>query len=345
MNGLDYWYAAGDLAGRTRHCVLLAVGASLCLMTGCSRTADSDSEVRRAASLTSETQRGPVTLALELTPKSPALSDQVTLKVKVTRSSKLDLKSPSLEDLFENFLVQDFEEQLPSIEGENTVVTHVYKLEPLAAGDLELDSLTYQFSSPDRTSPLVVETEPLKVQVTTMVETNGVKLRDLGDPMDPVDLPLSPFRHLGWIASAGGLAAAYLALRYWRKRNAPPPPQLTPGEIARRDLDVLKESGVAEREPKEFYVRLTGIVRKYVEDTTGVRAPEQTTDEFLREIARRRLFPSHEQERFKGFLEAADLVKYAAQTPTEKDIASGFESADRFITRPPAMDSFPTVES
>ena len=314
-------------------------------ISGCSRTAGPVAEARSAAALTSETKRGPVTLALRFTPKSPALSDQVKLEVTVTRSSKFEVQPPSLDGLFEDFLIADFDEQLPAIDGEDTVVKHVYTLEPLSAGELDLEAIPYEFTSPDRESPLVVETKPLNVNVTTMVELESAQLRDLSAPAEPVDLPPGPFRYVVWIAAGGGLLAVFVAIQLLRKLNVQPPPELSPSEIAQRDLAALRESGVAEREPKDFYVQLTGIVRRYVENTAGVRAPEQTTDEFLREIADRRLFPDHEQERFKGFLEAADLVKYAAQTPTSRDIASSFESAERFIARPATLGSFPTVES
>ncbi len=66
---------------------------------------------------------------------------------------------------------------------------------------------------------------------------------------------------------------------------------------------------------KEFYLRLTGIVRQYVEDTTGIRAPEQTTEEFLRDMRSRAVFPPERSARLAEFLEAADLVKYAGQQP------------------------------
>ena len=66
---------------------------------------------------------------------------------------------------------------------------------------------------------------------------------------------------------------------------------------------------------KEFYLRLTGIVRQYVEDTTGIRAPEQTTEEFLRDMRSSAAFPPERSVRLAEFLEAADLVKYAGQQP------------------------------
>jgi len=48
----------------------------------------------------------------------------------------------------------------------------------------------------------------------------------------------------------------------------------------------LAASGLMETDVKVYFVELTAIVRRYIERTTGIRAPEQTTEEFLCEIRR-----------------------------------------------------------
>ena len=83
---------------------------------------------------------------------------------------------------------------------------------------------------------------------------------------------------------------------------------------------------------KEFYLRLTGIVRQYVEDTTGIRAPEQTTEEFLRDMRSRQAFPPHRSGRLAEFLEAADLIKYAGQQPQEGQIEEAISRAREFVS-------------
>ncbi len=101
-----------------------------------------------------------------------------------------------------------------------------------------------------------------------------------------------------------------------RKRRPIEPRRQTPEEIAQAALALLLAENLPARGlVKEFYLRLTGIVRQYVEDTTGIRAPEQTTEEFLRDMRSRAVFPPERSVRLAEFLEAADLVKYAGQQP------------------------------
>jgi hypothetical protein len=106
---------------------------------------------------------------------------------------------------------------------------------------------------------------------------------------------------------------------------------LSPQELAYLELDALLQENISATDVKRFYVRLTGIVRRFIERTTGVHAPEQTTEEFLREIGRGQLFLGDERTRLKAFLESADLVKFAAQEPTAADVEQTFQRAQAFL--------------
>jgi hypothetical protein len=100
--------------------------------------------------------------------------------------------------------------------------------------------------------------------------------------------PAPPSRWL-WIALAllVLLAAAFLALRKFLTTprtflNMPPP--IPPHQIALDALADLRARGWIEAlhiEP--FYVALSGIVRRYLEGRFGLRAPERTTEEFIRD--------------------------------------------------------------
>jgi hypothetical protein len=65
------------------------------------------------------------------------------------------------------------------------------------------------------------------------------------------------------------------------------------------------------------------VVRRYIQRKYGIRAPNMTTEEFLREAK-----PSDELRRF---LESADMVKFAgvAATPEMADAAT--DSARRYL--------------
>lgn len=149
--------------------------------------------------------------------------------------------------------------------------------------------------------------------------------------------PLKPLRQGAWWW--GLLALALLAggvgLWWWRRhRLAPepivPPPQ--PHEIALGALERLRQEGLPSRRQFEvYYVRLSDIVRAYIEARFTLRAPEMTTEEFLKALSHgQALSPGH-RSLLQDFLVRCDLVKFARYQPTEPEAAEAFHAARRFI--------------
>jgi hypothetical protein len=62
-----------------------------------------------------------------------------------------------------------------------------------------------------------------------------------------------------------------------------------------------------------------------------LRAPEETTEEFLADLRRSdALIPVH-RNLLAAFLNACDLVKFAAHQPAMADIQTAFDHVKRFI--------------
>ncbi|MFY8199210.1 MAG: hypothetical protein ACOVLE_00965, partial [Pirellula staleyi] len=63
----------------------------------------------------------------------------------------------------------------------------------------------------------------------------------------------------------------------------------------------------------------------------GIHAPEQTTEEFLRDTRTNEYFAADQSLRLKEFLEAADMVKYAGQQPDNVQVELSILRAREFI--------------
>lgn len=307
------------------------------LLAGCNgkpapiESATSAAKARRAAN--SIAKDGDILLEVTCVPAKISLSGEAVVEIIVTRPKALEFTPPDREAMSDVFVVRDFQAKLPSLDGDKVVVRHIYKVEPVDVGKQTIPPLIYHFEPADG-EPFDVATKPVEFEVTTMIANDDRRsLGDLEAADRPKELPANRMKYVVLAAAAiSCLALVVTALVIARRRKVPVASALTPGEIAARELQALKESGIATTDVKEFYVRLTSIVRRYVEQTTGIRAPEQTTDEFLREINQRRLFSSSEHMRFGEFLESADLVKYAAYAPSENDIEVSVTRAARFVT-------------
>jgi hypothetical protein len=99
--------------------------------------------------------------------------------------------------------------------------------------------------------------------------------------------------------------------------------RLSPRERAFAELDQLLNRRLLEQGLfKDFYIELTQVVRRYIERTHGIRAPEQTTEEFLAAAERHPRFTPAVIARLRDFLQSADLVKFAGRE-TDIDVADG----------------------
>jgi hypothetical protein len=276
-------------------------------------------------------------VTVEVEPAEARLSDEPVLTLKIDYQQGVTVQKPPFGDAVGDFVIRDFREPLARVKGEREILEQIYTLEPTRTGQLSIApiSVTFTDKRPDGDGKEhTVETEGLSVEVASVVETEVPSLTELRPLADPVGRPETGSSAAIWFLLAAPVVVA-LGLIVWyvvkRRRRPEQEKQLSPEELAYLELQRIMENELAERDVKQFYVELTGVVRRYIERTTDVHAPEQTTEEFLREISVKGTFPPEERERLGWFLESADLVKFAAHEPRSEDIEESFRRAKIFI--------------
>ena len=158
-----------------------------------------------------------------------------------------------------------------------------------------------------------------------------------------------------WAALAGLvlLAAVFLALRKFLttpRTILHMAPAIPPHEVALNALADLRAKGWIEALKIEpFYVALSGIVRRYLEGRYGLRAPERTTEEFIRDALTSRKLSDAHRDLVAGFLEQSDLVKFARHSPGAADMRNALDSAERLVretlpTAPPPTEPASRME-
>jgi hypothetical protein len=332
------------LAPRRRAAFVCAMLGMLLPLAGCGvmRRNESTPISKSENTIERTAEKGPVKLLVRVTPREPRLSDLVEMDVTVESRPGVEIKPPAFGQAVGDFLIRDYSERPPAA-GEKDLRRFHYQLEPAHAGKHLIRSVSIEFvdrrpDSEGRGEPSMIETDPLEVNVTSEWGDAAPSLAEL-EPMLPPE-PVPQATAIGWLVASGVVVVlailAVLALRRRRRRPIEPPRQ-TPEEIARAALALLLAEDLPGRGlVKEFYLQLTGIVRQYVEDTTGIRAPEQTTEEFLRDMRSRAVFPPERSVQLAEFLEAADLIKYAGQQPGEGQIDQAIGRAYEFVNLKPA---------
>ena len=158
--------------------------------------------------------------------------------------------------------------------------------------------------------------------------------RDITGTLTPPPKPLSA---RAWAAIIGGVivaAALVVLLIIWLRRLARrPAPPILPEVWALRELSLLEIASQAESwQPREFYYRLSEIVRVYIERKFILAAPEMTTEEFLTAVAQHAgPIPNGDTAGLQAFLEACDVVKYAAFDPGADVAGQALATARGFV--------------
>lgn len=149
-----------------------------------------------------------------------------------------------------------------------------------------------------------------------------------------------------WIADYYGLWLALLILLagifagYWfwyRKRPAgpivirKPKPQITPWDEAIRSLEKLHSEQLWEHgQEKEFYTRLTDILRRYVDRRFHINAQEMTSAQILHALRHDEQGRLPEQY-MRQVLAIADYVKFARMRPFSEDNVKAYSDAVLFV--------------
>ena len=294
--------------------------------------------------LESSTVSGPVKLTLRASPATPRLSDVVDLEVLVEGKAGVLIEPPSFGQAVGDFLVLDYSEKSIDPQGKpiplHSRLFH-YRLEPVSSGKHLIRTLAIEFTDNRQDSEAVgqklrIESKPIEMTITSELDGQIPDLANLEPMLPPIELDSKlPWN---WIIPCA-LLGLFLISLLWFTRNpkikAAVVQSRPPAEIASEQLQrLLAENLPAQGLVKEFYLRLTAIVREFIEGSTGIRAPEQTTEEFLRDARLGEVFSKSQSDSLKEFLEAADMVKYAGSLPESSQIERSIERAREFIQLP-----------
>ena len=277
--------------------------------------------------------RDGVGLVVDAEPETVDLARDFYVTITLTSPAGVAASLPDLRDRFRGFRVaEDFaEEPVTGKDGRTTSVTR-WRLEPepLAQGD---ERRRY------RLAPFVVTVGDVAFYTKPVFfDPPAPRESVTGDlEIDPArDLPPFSWKLVGICAAAVVAALLVLAVAYliFRKiRTAVRVYRMSPVERALYELDKLLQKGLAERGLyKDFYVELTMVVRRYISRQYGVRAPNLTTEEFLRAAVVDVAFPQASVGELKAFLESADLVKFAGLEATSEMAAGAAGKARNYLT-------------
>ena len=105
----------------------------------------------------------------------------------------------------------------------------------------------------------------------------------------------------------------------------------SPDEIAIEALEALFDTNLIQKGMvKEYYIRISDILRRYIEAKFKVVALDKTTWELYQEMRLKRINRAH-SDKIRDFLEDCDLVKFAKYVPAQNEIDDIYNKAKEIV--------------
>jgi len=316
--------------------MLLCCGV-LWLCAGCGKSPDGKTD-KAQFEIDKNYERGPLTVHVRADKAKMTIAETVLLELEAAVEPGYEVRMPKVDKVLESFGIVDWDNLGDKLDPNNRVVsTYQYRLEPFLSGTYPIPAFTFEFY--DANSPedkkYELTTEPIDIEVTSLLGEQRAELK-IDDIEDVLEMPRQASYTWVWglvVVAVAAAAGLWLYLR--RKRVKELVRIFRPAhEIAYERLRALvKEDLVGAGRIKEFYERISDILRHYIEHRFSLKAPERTTEEFLAELANTDVLPAAEKQRLGEFLKHCDLVKFAKHNPTTQQIQETFDLVKDFIEK------------
>ena len=328
---------------RKAYAIVAAILAAGFIGGGCRLHTEEKTAATPPTPLVSESASGPVTARLTLDPPTVRLDRDTMLTLQIVAPADVEVKVPALESRAQGFSVSGTFDRQPETKDGKVIRERCARLTPQLAGEYRIAPLAIRFrpetgGGAEQWFP----TKAVRLKVDSLLD--GAAPADIAAPAGPVWIYPSFKTVVFWLfAAAAALGAVYLLWRWVRRvRRNIQLRRMSPKERALHDLaELLEKNLVSKGLVKDFYFELTLIVRAYIERAHAIRAPEQTTEEFLEAVSHDPRFSPEVVRRLRSFLQAADLVKYAAYHPQASAVEQSLATARDYVVTD-AEDSTPT---
>ncbi len=282
---------------------------------------------------------GPVSVTCGVDRAEALIGDRLRYSIRVRSLPGVSIRMPEPGDSLGGFSVRDRGELEPVSRPGESVREQWYLLETYETGAHTIPAPVVIFAGEDGIEK-EASGQDVAVDVKSLIAAAGAE-QDIRGIRGPVAVAAS-YRGVVGRALAGLLVAVALvaaAMRVAAKLMSRRPVARYGAakcrlahEIALEELEAIRAGGLLdERMAQEYYVRVSGTVRRYLEARFGLRAPEMTTEEFLQAVSSSMgIVPGH-RALLDGFLRKSDMVKFARHGSTRVEMEDAYGAARRFV--------------
>lgn len=291
------------------------------------------------------TANGKISLEAKVDKNKITIGDLIQYSIVVTRDKNVNVEMPDLGANLGAFEIRDYSDPEPEKRNREIVQRREYSISTYDIGDYEIPPVAVQYSVGEDSVWKELTTESIKITVESLKPSEAGDIRDIKPPLE---IERDWMRIIRFVAAGviivliGILVFIYIKRRREGKSFIPyrEKPKRPPHEIALEELEqLLGEQLLEQGQIKQFYIRISEIIRRYIEGRFFIIAIEMTTTQLINNMNEAEI-ETEDIRLVEDFLMQCDLVKFAKYIPTpeenQKVMDQAFELIDKtkFIIEP-----------
>lgn len=262
------------------------------------------------------------------------IGEKIKYTLEVDSNKSIDIEFPFVDSNLGGFAIRDFgEDNKRRIGGKRIRQRRWYILDSYTAGSYVIPPQEIKATLPNG-NVRSLKSSQVFVEVQSVMENSSEQgLRDI---KSVVAIFSNNLFFLYILAITLLLLTAVSFWIYYRRKNAvvKKVPPLPAHEVALAELKRIEVMNLIKKNRiKEYYYLVSNCLRKYLERRFFLKAPEQTTEEFLEFATNSNSLPQEYISLLKKYLSHCDLVKYAKLEPGEQRSKELIDTTRQFIKK------------
>ena len=258
---------------------------------------------------------------------SALIGDRIRLTVDVKYRAGTRIDFPEFKDnKIGAFEIKDSGQELKKGLFASDLMRRWYDIAAYSVGKHQVPSIEIKYKKRGAKEQKSAQTRALNITIGSILpkEKMPADIKDVKGPLF--------YFEINWLMVSASLIILIIitgAIIY-RFRKRPAPVKL-PHETALEELEAARGNFLKNSDVKEYYALISDCVRRYIERSFKLKAPEMTTEEFLGSLREATVLSPDQKDLLREFLNACDLVKFAKYTPPRPEMESVFVAARKFI--------------
>lgn len=290
-----------------------------------------------AASALFAQEKSLIEVQSEVDTSTITIGDRINYSITIDREKDLRIMKPGEGLNLGMFEIKDYKFRDPVEKDGRLIEKYEFNISVYDTGKFTIPPFPIAYFPVDTSQQYkIIEASPIDIYVKSVISGDDAKkLKDIKFPL------IIPFNYSFWISMAIVvilvIVIAYLGYLLWKRRKekgylfSPPPPTRPAHEVALEALEELYQSSLLEEKQfKEFFSRLSDIIRIYLEGRYFFDALEETTREIMTD-AEKHIEEIKILDDLENILELSDLIKFAKYIPDKKEIEEAKDQSLNFV--------------